>query len=57
MWIRRISNAFKQGFCALKDLETDFAIFTNHFFVIAEEVPQTHQMELNEIYSATAPLS
>jgi len=57
MWIRRISNAFKQVFCALKDLETDFAIFTNHFFVIAEEVPQTHQMELNELYSATAPLS
>jgi len=30
----------------LKDLETDFAIFSNPFSAIAEEVAQKYQMEL-----------
>jgi len=31
MWLRTISNAFEGKFCDLKDLETDFAIFSKHF--------------------------
>jgi len=40
MWLRTISNAFEGKFCDLKDLETDFAIFSKHFMSFAEEVPQ-----------------
>jgi len=46
MRIRRISNAFEEIFSDFKDLETDYAIFSDTFSVNAEEVPQKYQMEL-----------
>jgi len=49
MRIRRISNAFEEIFSHLKDLETDFAIFSYTFYVNDEEVPHKYQMELNEL--------
>jgi len=44
VWFRRISNAFEGKFSDLKELDTDFAIFSNQFSVSAEEVPQKYQI-------------
>jgi len=49
MWIRRIFNAFKERLSDLKDLENDFATFSNPFSVIAEKVLQDYQMQLIEL--------
>jgi len=49
MWIRRISNAFIESFSDFKDLEAYFAIFSNPFSVIAEEVSQKYHTELFEL--------
>jgi len=46
---QRISNAFKERFCDIKDVESYFGIFSNPFFVNSEKVPQKYQMELIEL--------
>ena len=48
---------FKERFSAFKDLETDFAIFSNPFSVNAEEVPQKYQMELIELQCNSKAIS
>ena len=53
MWIRRISISFNEIFSHLKDLETDFAIFSNPISIIVKVVPQKYQMELIELQCIT----